>query len=160
MPCQTGFQIQTNYAVNAQGPLYEPASQHPGGALAMSRRDPNALIFNPTLRTWRGELPARPGGPCIQLQTLSAPLNPWAQGVVTADTRLNIDGRPVRGNLCLYACDNTGNTMINPVPYQPSQYYTLPGAVPSAIKFFKPCGPRPAVTTIAQALRDGVPVGN
>jgi hypothetical protein len=120
MPCHNSYQLQNNYAVNSQGQFYESA-------------------LSPLVR---GDKPAYPGGPCAQL---SVPLNPWAKGVVNAEKRLNIDGRAVRSNLCLYACDNTGNSMINPVPYQPSTYYTLPGGVPSAIKFFKPCGLRPGL---------------
>lgn len=82
----------------------------------------------------------RPLRPCVKVASAVAPLNQWATAYASKNTQLNIDGKPVKMDNCLYRCSRRDNLMVNPVPFSnvyPS--YVIPGGVTTAVKVFKPC---------------------
>jgi len=121
--------VNLNYAENNYGRNTQPRFYQPSGP----------LLGNNILTPGIGFQRSIPGAPCVRTQPAAYPLNQWAFDKVN-QRRLNIDGFPVRDNLCAYGCSNTGNDMIVPVPFRPAFNYTLPGAVPSAVRLFRNCG--------------------
>lgn len=111
-----------NYAPNSQGPLYN-----------VSQPEFNPCLLRPSIK--------KPSPcSCLNPQRLM-PYNAWARAFGSAHKRLNVDGKLIEGDMCLYSCDNSGNNMMNPTPTVVDRPYVLPGAVPSAIKVFTNCGP-------------------
>ena len=132
--------IQTDYANNAAGRLYQPYFNQPVRSAIAAQNfkadDPLILTAGPGYRY------SIPGAPCLQLQPAIAPLNAAFKQHARAP-RVNVDGKLVKSDLCYYACANSGNEFINPVPYAPTTNYVLPGGVISAVKAFVQCGPAP-----------------
>jgi len=79
------------------------------------------------------------GDDCTIVEPWDAPINQWAKIWTQQDVRRNIDGMPVKMYECGYLCSGTGWDMVNPTQEKVRRFYTLPGAVPTAIRMFKQC---------------------
>lgn len=124
--------ININYAENNMGRVYESTSFVKPATPPSGQQQ----IITPTQAYYK----QIPGAPCLQRQPRNNPLNTFARSRV-GNPMVNIDGQVIpNANQCLYSCQNSGNNMVVPVPFQPQNSYVIPGAVPSAVRFFKPCG--------------------
>ena len=115
------YPIRQNYAENNGWEVYQPSA----AASLMAQSDtvvPGANSQGAGSR-W---------GSCLSKQTMAYPLNNWAATFANRQ-RMDLEGRPVRENMCLNSCDKSGNNMYMPLPYKPSINYVLPGGVPTAI---------------------------
>ena len=122
------YPIRQNYAENNGWEVYQPSA----AASWMAQSDMVVPGSNS-----QGQVA---GGSCLSTQAMAYPLNNWAAKFANRQ-RVDIEGRPVRENMCLNSCDNSGNNMYMPLPYKPNINYVLPGGVPTAIRFFTNCSP-------------------
>jgi hypothetical protein len=123
--------INLNYANNNAARNYQPSFS---GSAYVS---PSRQILTPSQAYYKQIV----GAPCLQIKSAVNPLNAAAAAFVN-QPMVNIDGQIIASanNTCLFSCNNTGNNMIVPTHGKPVNNYVLPGAVPSAVRFFKQCG--------------------
>lgn len=76
---------------------------------------------------------------CLSCQNVGSNFNVQLSNQMSKDVYLNIDGQSLKRNLCLQACNNSILPMYNPMSYQPSTNWMLPGGVVSAVKYFAHC---------------------